>query len=61
MRLLLLTRLTALLPLRTWVGDVMAMTSGPPIAIQNIATSAHYTGARGIFSINSGLARTLPT
>jgi hypothetical protein len=55
MRLLLLALMIALLPLRGWVGEVMEMEmiAGPPIAIQNIATTAYSTGARGIFSINS--------
>jgi hypothetical protein len=56
MRPLFLAFMIALLPLRGWVGDVMAleMTSGQPVAMQNIATAAYSTGARGIFRINSG-------
>ncbi|MEO8121069.1 MAG: hypothetical protein ABI606_17325 [Rhodoferax sp.] len=56
MRLLLLALMIALLPMRGWAGDVMTMemASGQPIAMQNIASTAYSTGARGIFSINSG-------
>jgi hypothetical protein len=60
MRLLLLALMIALLPLRGWVGDVMAMemAAGPSFAIKNIATSAYSTGTRGLFSINSGNSNT---
>jgi len=56
MRVLLLALMIALLPLRGWVGDVMAMemASGHSYAMQNIATPAYSAGAGASFSINSG-------
>lgn len=56
MRVLLLALMIALLPLRGWVGDVMAMemASGHSYAMQNIATPAYPAGAEASFSTNSG-------
>lgn len=63
MRYLVLALMIALLPLRGWVGDVMAteMASGgavhqvtePEIAIETIASHAHAAGAEGHFDNES--------
>lgn len=55
MRLLLLALMIALLPLRGWVGDVMAMEmpAGLSFATNNIATHADATGASGHIHVNS--------
>jgi hypothetical protein len=57
MRVLILALMIALLPLRGWMGDVMATemqtAAGPSNAIKNIASSAYSTRARGQFVINS--------
>ena len=51
MRRLFLVLIIALLPLRGWVGDVMAMEMAAQSmnAIELVATYAHSTGARGQF------------
>lgn len=56
MRVLLLALLIALLPLRGWVGDVMAMemVSGHSNAMKDIATPDYSAGAGVSFSSNSG-------
>lgn len=55
MRLLILALMIALLPLRGWVGDAMAMEMIPGhcMAMKNIVDSPHSTGARGHFHTNS--------
>lgn len=60
MRLLLLALMIALLPLRGWVGDVMAMEmpAGLSSATNNIATHVDNTGARGHIHLNSEASHT---
>lgn len=60
MRLLLLALMIALLPLRGWVGDVMAMEmpAGLPFATNNIATHADTTAAIGHIHVNSEASHT---
>jgi len=55
MRVLLLALMIALLPLRGWVGDVMAMemVSGHSDAMKNIAAPAYFTRAGASSPINS--------
>jgi hypothetical protein len=50
MRHLVLALMIVLLPLRGWAGDVMATEmASASFAIDKVATSAHETGARGLF------------
>jgi hypothetical protein len=60
MRLLLLALMIALLPLRGWVGDVMAMEmpAGLSFATNNIATHADTAGAGGHIHVNTEASHT---
>ena len=55
MRILLLALMIILLPLRGWMGDVMAleMATSKVVAINKIAAHAYSTGSRGQLAINS--------
>ena len=55
MRVLLFALMIALLPLRGWVGDAMAMpaNAGHCSAMQTVAHNAPSTGANGQFDTNS--------
>lgn len=60
MRLLLLALMIVLLPLRGWVGDVMAMElpAGFLFATNNIAATADNAGTSGHIHVNSEASRT---
>lgn len=59
MRLLLLILMIALLPLRGWIGDVMAMemAAGQLVAIQNVAFSSYSSRAGASIPLKLGVSR----